>query len=88
MRLMWSVLLSGAMIGTFKYFEGVKVLTETEKNVFNMCSTGIYLTIGLNLAVSAVWARVMWEIGRFIGNWGTDGRVVNNRVRLREWQRC
>ncbi|KAI5808030.1 hypothetical protein DFH27DRAFT_293035 [Peziza echinospora] len=49
-RLLWSILLSGAMIGTFKYFEGVKVLSDTEKNVFNMLSTGIYLTIGLNLA--------------------------------------
>ena len=45
-------MLSGAMIGCFKYFESVKVLSTLEKNVFNTVSTMIYLTIGLNLAVS------------------------------------
>ena len=50
-RLVWSILLSGAMIGCFKYFENVKVLNDLEKNVFNVLSTMIYLTMGLNLAV-------------------------------------
>jgi len=45
-------MLSGVMIGTFKYFENVKVLNDLEKNVFNVSSTMIYLTMGLNLAVS------------------------------------
>lgn len=38
------------MIGCFKYFENVKVLNDLEKNVFNVSSTMIYLTMGLNLA--------------------------------------
>ena len=50
-RLVWSILLSGAMVGCFKYFENVKVLNDLEKNVFNVLSTMIYLTMGLNLAV-------------------------------------
>lgn len=50
-RLFNSIVLSGAMIGTFKYFEKVKVLNNLEKNVFNVMSTMIYLTMGLNLAV-------------------------------------
>lgn len=49
-RLFNSIVLSGAMIGTFKYFEKVKVLNNLEKNVFNVMSTMIYLTMGLNLA--------------------------------------
>ncbi|KAF8471211.1 hypothetical protein BDZ91DRAFT_791415 [Kalaharituber pfeilii] len=49
-RLIWSILLSAAMIGCFKYFEKVKVLNDLEKNVFNVLSTMIYLTMGLNLA--------------------------------------
>lgn len=49
-RLFWSMLLSGAMIGCFKYFENVKILNDLEKNVFNVLSTMIYLTMGLNLA--------------------------------------
>lgn len=49
-RLVWSILLSGAMVGCFKYFENVKVLNDLEKNVFNVLSTMIYLTMGLNLA--------------------------------------
>lgn len=44
-------MLSGAMVGCFKYFENVKVLNDLEKNVFNVLSTMIYLTMGLNLAV-------------------------------------
>lgn len=51
-RVFWSILLSGCMIGTFKYFENVKILNDLEKNVFNVTSTMIYLTMGLNLAVS------------------------------------
>ena len=51
LRLFWSLLLSGAMIGCFKYFDHVKVLNDLEKNVFNVLSTMIYLTMGLNLAV-------------------------------------
>lgn len=39
-------------MGCFKYFENVKVITDLEKNVFNIMSTGIYLTMGLNMAVS------------------------------------
>ena len=50
-RLVWSIMLSGAMVGCFKYFENVKVLNDLEKNVFNVLSTMIYLTMGLNLAV-------------------------------------
>ena len=50
-RLVWSILLSGAMVGCFKYFENVKILNDLEKNVFNVLSTMIYLTMGLNLAV-------------------------------------
>ncbi|KAF8448531.1 hypothetical protein BGX38DRAFT_1188294 [Terfezia claveryi] len=49
-RLVWSIMLSGAMLGCFKYFENVKVLNDLEKNVFNVLSTMIYLTMGLNLA--------------------------------------
>lgn len=50
LRLASTIILCAAMIGCFKYFETVKVLTNTEKNVFNMLSTGIYLTMGLNMA--------------------------------------
>ena len=51
-RFLWSILLSAAMIGCFKYFENVRILNDLEKNVFNVLSTMIYLTMGLNLAVS------------------------------------
>lgn len=50
LRLLWSILLSGAMIGCFKYFDNIKVLNDLEKNIFNVLSTMIYLTMGLNLA--------------------------------------
>lgn len=50
LRLASTVVLCGAMVGCFKYFENVKVITELEKNVFNIMSTGIYLTMGLNMA--------------------------------------
>ena len=60
-RLFNSVVLSGAMIGTFKYFEKVKVLNNLEKNVFNVMSTMIYLTMGLNLAVGSL-SLVQWGV--------------------------
>lgn len=57
LRLLSSMILAAAMIGTFKYYETIKVLSDFQKNVFNLLSTGIYLTMGLNLAVSSSISR-------------------------------
>ena len=62
LRFLNSLVLSGAMIGCFTYFERVKVLNNLEKNVFNVMSTMIYLTMGLNLAVGSLPILAQWGI--------------------------
>ncbi|KAL7269614.1 hypothetical protein RUND412_007709 [Rhizina undulata] len=47
-----SFILSVAMLITFYYYGEVKVLDDSQKQWFNIISTGLYLALGLNLAGS------------------------------------
>lgn len=58
-HLLWKILLrwfatfvlSAGMLVTFYEFERVMILDKSQKRWFNALSTGLYLTLGLNLAV-------------------------------------
>jgi hypothetical protein len=52
LRWVVSFLLSVMMVVAFYEYEKVKILDKTAKRWFNALSTGLYLTLGLNLAAS------------------------------------
>lgn len=52
LRWLASFILAAMMVVAFYEYEKVKILNTTSKRWFNAVSTGLYLTLGLNLAAS------------------------------------
>jgi len=52
------------MVFAFYYYEKIKILTKADKRRFNAVSTGLYLTLGLNLAASLKGMAVIvrWKL--------------------------
>lgn len=57
MRWFVSLVLAGMMMLCFWQYEKIKILSHDQKRWFNALKTGLYLTLGLNLAVSEEWGN-------------------------------
>ncbi|KAI5853746.1 hypothetical protein BZA05DRAFT_394569, partial [Tricharina praecox] len=52
LRWLASFILAAAMVVAFYQYEKIKILSKSKKRWFNAVTTGLYLTLGLNLAAS------------------------------------